>query len=67
MLAQARIQRRQAFQQETRAMHAEPARAEGRGTQQVGIEDIEWQQALRLEPCLERRVIVEPEILLQPE
>ncbi|MNV74177.1 hypothetical protein D3C71_1673780 [compost metagenome] len=48
-------------------MHAQPARAEGRRVEHCRVEDIQGQQAIRLQCRLQRRVVIESEVLLQPK
>ncbi|MCY1423004.1 hypothetical protein D9M71_387070 [compost metagenome] len=67
VLAQAGVEGGKAFQQEARAVHAQPARAERRRTEQRRVEDIQGQQAIRLQCRLQRRMVIESEVLLEPE
>ncbi|MNP32845.1 hypothetical protein D3C76_1260490 [compost metagenome] len=67
MLAQDGVEGGEAFQQEARAVHAQPARAKGRRAQHCRVQDIQRQQAICLQGRLQRRVVIESEVLLQPE
>lgn len=66
-LAQLAVQRRQALQLQARAVHAEAATAEGAGLQQGRVEDVDRQQAVGLQGGLQGRMVVEAQILFDPQ
>src|SRR3990167_8412865 len=66
-LAQRAIQRHQTLEEKARPVHAEPAGAEGASLQLRRIEDEHRQQALGIQSGLQGRVIVEAQILFEPQ
>lgn len=66
-MAQLAVQRCQAFQQEAHAVHAHRPGAEGAGAQQGRVEDVQRQHALGAQGGLHGRVVVESQVLFEPE
>src|SRR3990167_3862294 len=66
-LAQRAIQRHQTLEEKARTVHAEPAGAEGASLQMRRSEDEHRQQALGIQSGLQGRVIVEAQILFEPQ
>ena len=66
-LAQAAVQGRQAFQQEPRSVHTQARHAEFIALEQGRIQNIDGQQLPGTQARLQGRVIIQPQILFEPE
>ena len=67
MVAQLAIQCMQAFQEETRPVAAQTPAAELFALQPLAVEDLQRQQAISLQGSLQGRMVIQAQVVLEPQ